>query len=719
MKTNKYLPISSLRVAFLFAAAVTVNAQTIAHQVTLPNSMYWCDDSMIRSLFTEINSLRTDRGLPVLRSDRLGDKVAELRAVQFANYMATHTPNTPGFNPHEGWEATAASVGYNIWSENLAYLSLYPGWIVRSIWQDNLHLAAMLTSQANVAGVSCVMFQGAPYWTYEPGIASGTSTPTPPPAPAPTPAPTPSTPTQPTVTTGALDAEQAKFLSLINAYRAQNGAPALQVSVALQNASQWMSDDMAKRGFGSHTDSLGRSPSTRMAAFGYTYFPNGENIAGGLSDAQGTFDQFKNACDANAAGVCTYAHRLNMLNPAFLVIGIGRTYGPGTVYGWYWATDFGGFVDRTITQAPPANPPTTPTTPTTPTAPTTPPPPPPTAPTGARPVINSFMANPAYILPGQTSVLSWSVTGATSITIDPIGVVTGTTSRTVSPTQYTNYRMTATNAAGTTTDMITLAVANISGPPAAPPPPAGDTQPPTTPAITAASPSGPYQINLTWSTSTDNVGVAGYQVLRNGSLIANASAAARTYTDLSVSPSSTYVYTVRAFDAVSNFSGPSNAVPVTTPAITPVNPPPAPTPTPAPAPPVSGGACPAPATNAYTGCYYNNVELTGNPSLVRTDSVLDFNWGTGSPSPAVTPLNFSARWQGNFTFQAGEYTFATLASDGIRLYLDGVLILDRWRDQPGYRFNIRRTVTAGSHLVTVEYYQRTGLPLIAVSWAKN
>jgi hypothetical protein len=47
------------------------------------------------------------------------------------------------------------------------------------------------------------------------------------------------------------------------------------------------------------------------------------------------------------------------------------------------------------------------------------------------------------------------------------------------------------------------------------------------------------------------------------------------------------------------------------------------------------------------------------------------------------------------------------------------LILDRWRDQPAYMFNIRRTLTAGQHLVTVEYYERTGLPVVDVSWQKN
>lgn len=164
------------------------------------------------------------------------------------------------------------------------------------------------------------------------------------PSPAPTPAPTsPSGSTS--ATPAALDAEQAQFLTLINAYRAANGVAALQVSVALQNASQWLSTDLATKNYFSHTDSLGRSPSTRLAAFGYPYYPSGENIAAGSSTAQGAFDQWKNACDPDARGVCTYAHRQNMLNRSYLVIGIGRAYRASSTYGWYWTTDFGGYVD--------------------------------------------------------------------------------------------------------------------------------------------------------------------------------------------------------------------------------------------------------------------------------------------------------------------------------------------------------------------------------------
>lgn len=132
--------------------------------------------------------------------------------------------------------------------------------------------------------------------------------------------------------TAGLDQEESSFLTLINAYRAQNGAPALQVSAVLTQASDWMSTDMANKNYFSHTDSEGRDPFARMMDFGYPgggY--SGENIAAGNASAQDTFTQWKNSPGHNA----------NMLDANYRVIGIARAYSAASSYGWYWTTDFG------------------------------------------------------------------------------------------------------------------------------------------------------------------------------------------------------------------------------------------------------------------------------------------------------------------------------------------------------------------------------------------
>jgi hypothetical protein len=77
----------------------------------------------------------------------------------------------------------------------------------------------------------------------------------------------------------------------------------------------------------------------------------------------------------------------------------------------------------------------------------------------AAPVIANFTATPSTLNPGQTSTLAWSVTGATSLSIDQgVGAVTGTTSKAVSPAATTTYTLTATNAAGSATASVTVTV---------------------------------------------------------------------------------------------------------------------------------------------------------------------------------------------------------------------------------------------------------------------
>jgi hypothetical protein len=52
----------------------------------------------------------------------------------------------------------------------------------------------------------------------------------------------------------------------------------------------------------------------------------------------------------------------------------------------------------------------------------------------------------------------------------------------------------------------------------------------------------------------------------------------------------------------------------------------------------------------------------------------------------------------------------------VRLYIDGNLILDRWRDQAATMYTVRQTLGAGTHLITMEYYEHTGWPTAYLSW---
>ncbi|HWQ33473.1 MAG TPA: CAP domain-containing protein, partial [Blastocatellia bacterium] len=82
----------------------------------------------------------------------------------------------------------------------------------------------------------------------------------------------------------------------------------------------------------------------RMVAFGYNYNTWwAENIAAGYATAYYTFIQWKNSPP----------HNSNMLSPNVKVIGVGRAYSANSTYGYYWTTDFGGYVDATLDHAQP------------------------------------------------------------------------------------------------------------------------------------------------------------------------------------------------------------------------------------------------------------------------------------------------------------------------------------------------------------------------------
>jgi chitodextrinase len=114
------------------------------------------------------------------------------------------------------------------------------------------------------------------------------------------------------------------------------------------------------------------------------------------------------------------------------------------------------------------------------------------------------------------------------------------------------YSVTAFDAAGNISPAATLSVATIP-----------DTTPPSTPTNLVASHVTTSTVSLTWASSTDNVGVAGYQVFRNGTQVGTTTSAT-AYTDSGLAASTTYSYAVAAYDAAGNISSISTSVNATT-----------------------------------------------------------------------------------------------------------------------------------------------------------
>lgn len=257
-----------------------------------------------------------------------------------------------------------------------------------------------------------------------------------------------------------LSAEEQALLDHVNSYRIQNGLTPFSVSPTLSAAARWMSQDMADRDYFSHTDSLGRDPFGRMAAFGYDCEAYntwcGENLAAGSATGSETFELWKGSPGHNA----------NLLNANYRVAGIAAVLNEDSTYRWYWTLELGGFDDSG--QAPPtATPSATPMPP----SPTPSPPPP----TQTPPPSPTEMPPPA---PTET-------------------VTTPAPSDTVAPPAPTETPIAATGSDGEPT-------ADVSPPAAAPPPQGSGRQfgeaPPTGSDETRAADAPPvWELEVGWN----------------------------------------------------------------------------------------------------------------------------------------------------------------------------------------------------------------------------
>src|SRR5829696_873157 len=90
---------------------------------------------------------------------------------------------------------------------------------------------------------------------------------------------------------------------------------------------------------------------------------------------------------------------------------------------------------------------------------------------------------------------------------------------------------------------------------------------------------------------------------------------------------------------------------------------------------------------------YRNELRTFNtqPVLTRCESAINYDWG-GSPASGVNADSFTVRWVGTFDFEASDYEFTASTDDGMRLWVDGQLLIDQWKDQPNNTYKATKTM---------------------------
>jgi PA14 domain/Chitobiase/beta-hexosaminidase C-terminal domain/Divergent InlB B-repeat domain len=104
--------------------------------------------------------------------------------------------------------------------------------------------------------------------------------------------------------------------------------------------------------------------------------------------------------------------------------------------------------------------------------------------------------------------------------------------------------------------------------------------------------------------------------------------------------------------------------------------------------------------------------FTSAPVLTRYDAQVDFNWGANSPGSGVNVNNFSAKWTGRVkALVSGSYIFRVTADDGVRLFFNGVQVIDGWKDQS-------QTIYTYTTLYKIElhYYEHGDAAVCQLHW---
>ena len=124
--------------------------------------------------------------------------------------------------------------------------------------------------------------------------------------------------------------------------------------------------------------------------------------------------------------------------------------------------------------------------------------------------------------------------------------------------------------------------------------------------------------------------------------------------------------------------------------------------------------------NGLKAEYYDNINFT-NLKQTRIDPTVNFNWGTGSPAPSVGADTFSVRWTGQVEAEYSEnYQFYTTSDDGIRLWVNDQLVIDKFINQPATEYSGSIALVAGQkYNIKLEYYDNLSVAVSKLSWSSS
>jgi glucose/arabinose dehydrogenase len=116
------------------------------------------------------------------------------------------------------------------------------------------------------------------------------------------------------------------------------------------------------------------------------------------------------------------------------------------------------------------------------------------------------------------------------------------------------------------------------------------------------------------------------------------------------------------------------------------------------------------------GTYYDNLDFTGM-ARTRLDRTVNFDW-PGRPLPGIGFDTFSVRWTGRVTAKvSGLHTFTVQGDDGVRLWVDGVLLINHWTDGAATTSGATELIANQSYDIKMELYDRNGGATAKLFWS--
>jgi N-acetylneuraminic acid mutarotase len=119
------------------------------------------------------------------------------------------------------------------------------------------------------------------------------------------------------------------------------------------------------------------------------------------------------------------------------------------------------------------------------------------------------------------------------------------------------------------------------------------------------------------------------------------------------------------------------------------------------------------------GQYFDNKDFTA-PVLSRTDANVNFNWGYNAPAAGMGVDTFSVRWSGQVVpHTTDNYTFSTTSDDGVRLWINGKLVIDKLINQSTTTYKTAPiALTAGQAVdVRLDYFDNGGQAKVQLMWS--